>query len=419
MSRMNIRLVEDAPQVGRTARRPKHVFSLKTRPWQIQPFFIAPVMPGETMKNLMLSARLVTDPLKNKLAGWWSEHYVFYVKHRDLPPAASLALQAMHVTNASIAALNRGASSTELYTYAGGVDYVQLCLQRIVEDFFRTEEDGAWNAAPTMLGNLPMAHVNHITGLESVRDQTAAAINDHELPGEISEMPFGVAASFSDEYAMYEQMRALKLTTASFEDYLRQHGQKLPEQEEDESRPELVRYVRDFTYPTNTVEPTTGVPTSACVWSVASRADKDRYFKEPGFLFGVQVCRPKVFFDKQKGALVGAMNDAFSWLPAAAHDQGWTTLKQFAFADGPLGGVNAAGGYWLDVRDLFVYGDQYVNYAQTTADAIVTLPDAGFQIKYANAADADALFAAAAPANQIRSDGVVALSILGKIVNMT
>jgi hypothetical protein len=45
---------------------------------------IAPVLPGETMKNLLLQARVVSDPIKNPLIGWWCEFYFFYVKHRDL-----------------------------------------------------------------------------------------------------------------------------------------------------------------------------------------------------------------------------------------------------------------------------------------------------------------------------------------------
>ena len=69
---------------GRKSRRPSHPFQLKTRPWQIQPFCIAPVLPGETLKNLLLQSRVVSDPLKHPLIGWWCEYYYFYVKHRDL-----------------------------------------------------------------------------------------------------------------------------------------------------------------------------------------------------------------------------------------------------------------------------------------------------------------------------------------------
>ena len=52
---------------GRRPRRPSHPFQVRHEPFQIQPFFIAPVLPGETMKNLLLQSRAVTLPLKNPL----------------------------------------------------------------------------------------------------------------------------------------------------------------------------------------------------------------------------------------------------------------------------------------------------------------------------------------------------------------
>ena len=75
---------------GRTLRRPQHPFSLMIRPFQLQPFSIAPVLPGETLKNLLTQARVVTDPLNplTRVVGWWCEHYYFYVKHRDLSEGA-------------------------------------------------------------------------------------------------------------------------------------------------------------------------------------------------------------------------------------------------------------------------------------------------------------------------------------------
>ena len=75
--------VANLAQQRRVTRRPQHTFQLRHRPWEIQPFMLAPVLPGETMQNLLLQARVVTDPIKNPLIGWWCEHYVFYVKHRD------------------------------------------------------------------------------------------------------------------------------------------------------------------------------------------------------------------------------------------------------------------------------------------------------------------------------------------------
>jgi hypothetical protein len=58
-------------KTGRRARRPEHRFELASTPWAITPFLIAPVLPGDTMTNLLLQARVVSDPIKNPLIGWW------------------------------------------------------------------------------------------------------------------------------------------------------------------------------------------------------------------------------------------------------------------------------------------------------------------------------------------------------------
>lgn len=71
----------------RRARRPQHTFNIRWRPFQIQPFVLAPVLPGETLKNALIQAQIWSDPLgvAMKNSGWWLECFLFYVKHRDLP----------------------------------------------------------------------------------------------------------------------------------------------------------------------------------------------------------------------------------------------------------------------------------------------------------------------------------------------
>ena len=71
--------IVNAAKMGRKLRRPEHPFILRHKPWQIQPFLIAPVIPGETMSNLLMQARVVTDPINNPLIGWHIEYYYFYV----------------------------------------------------------------------------------------------------------------------------------------------------------------------------------------------------------------------------------------------------------------------------------------------------------------------------------------------------
>jgi len=61
-------------------------FNLVTKPYQLQPFMIMPVLPGETLQNMMLQSQVWSDPLASgmKNIGWWCEYFFFYVKWRDL-----------------------------------------------------------------------------------------------------------------------------------------------------------------------------------------------------------------------------------------------------------------------------------------------------------------------------------------------
>ena len=130
------------PRSQRVARRPSHTFQLRTRPWEIVPIMIAPVLPGETMKNLLLQSRVVTDPIKNPLIGWWCEYYFFYVKHRDLHERADFEAMVTN-PNWSIPVGVQGSNSTSYYQRAGGVAWLWLCTQRVVEEYFRYEGE-AW-----------------------------------------------------------------------------------------------------------------------------------------------------------------------------------------------------------------------------------------------------------------------------------
>lgn len=393
-----------APVMKRGLRNPQVSYNLMFRPWQMQPFFIHPVLPGESMKNALFMTRCVSDPLKDKLMGWWLEHYIFYVKHTDL--AVGDDLVEMHLSNASTAALN-SAANAKLFHNGNGINYVQLCLDAVKKWYFRDEGE----AEPTAIDGLPPAMINHDGWWQSGKLASQMPANDHELPGDNPGIPDFAPAGFSTHYTQWEAMRAAGLTVATFEDYLKTFGVSVEsERDEEQKRPELVRHDRTFAYPTNTVEPTTGVPSSAAVWSVSERADKIRYFKEPGFLFGIMVARPKVQLSSIKGTMTSYMNDAFSWLPAIVQDLPFTSLKEFTPTGGPA--PQAYGeNYWVDVKDLLLYGEQFRNHDLATQGNSVALPTTAFNHKYATLAMADALFSGPSANRFLRADGLLSLNI--------
>lgn len=392
-----------ASAAGRVNRYPRHTFQISQRPWQIQPMMIAPVLPGESMKNLLLQARVVSDPIKHPLIGWWQEYFFFYVKHRDLDIRDKLT-EMMLDPDANTSEYN--AAANPLTYHAGGtIDWAKHCLDCITHHYFRNENE---DVLAGNIDGLPTASIDVQNWLDSAINDAEYSIFDGEDVDEDADGTI-TAGEIDRAMRMWQFQIAHKLTDMTYEDFLRTYGVRTARIET--HKPELVRFIRDWTYPSNTVEPTTGVPSSALSWSIAERGDKDRFFSEPGFLFGVTVCRPKVYLDNVDGAGVAMMTDAMTWLPALMRDDPNTSLRRFEAGTGPLRSNTDA--YWVDIADLLLYGDQFVNYELGDAHSAVALPTPSLQKRYAAAADADALFAGTA--KRIRSDGVVSLTIAGAI----
>lgn len=415
-------LATDLRPSGRVSRRPQHAFQVEHQPWQIQPFMIAPVIPGETLENALLQVRAVSDPIKNPLIGWWLEHYIFYVKLTDLDDRdyfKSLMLSASATLASASMYDGTGTAVTEYYKAAlTGYDYVKACLKRVTEEYFR-DEDETWNGS--MLSNLPLA----TTMVKESWMQSLSLDGTEETPNPLQ----GPTDPVWDDYLeQWQKMRELRLTDLTWEAWLASYGIRGIEVEKPH-RPELIRYSRSWQYPSNTVDPSSGVPSSAVSWSVAERADKARFFKEPGFIFGVTVARPKVYFSKQKNYAAMFMSDAYSWLPAVMRDSPETSLRKFTSAQGPLAGNVGTNSYWVDMRDLLLYGDQFLNFALTETDnGLVALPGSALTkaaMRYPSQAnDIEPLFTSAAGSGTkagrtIRQDGVVALNVKGAQVDFT
>jgi len=402
-----------APQMGRKLRSPRHTFSIRQRPWHIQPHMIAPVLPGETMSNLLVQALVVTDPIKSRLIGWWYEQYYFYVKHRDLREREQLT--EMHL-NPDAPMLNLMTPPDPITYHNGGIDWTRLCLNRVVEEYFRNEGEDIVDVA-----GLPLASINTDSWLDSAKLASAGAAPDHQLPGEVSDpqLPSNVPYEFQQHYQQWEAMRALQLVTVTFEDYLKSFGVRAPKADrvEELHRPELIRYIRDWQLPAGIVAPD-GSPANGVIWRIAERADKDRFFSEPGFILGVTVCRPKVYLGNQMGAAVSVMDDAYSWLPAVLSDQSYTSLRQMlpSASDTEPFPVPVDETWWFDLKDLFLYGDQFVNYTLQNEPNAAALPAPDLQRRYVSVDDMNDLFVAP-ERNLIRSDGVVSLSIKSRVTD--
>lgn len=416
---LNVQLLQQATQSRRISRTPTHNWYVAQRPWQIQPIFIAPVLPGETLKNVTMQARVVTDPIQNPLIGWWCEHYIFYVKLRDLY-ARDLLTSMVLKPETDLSSLD-DATDVKYYHQNGtdlAINWPKKCTEVIVDNYFRNENEVAGDYT---LNGMYTAGVNINNALES-------AINTASLEGaaNVDQNLVSTSAGQGDattgvwtseiERAMkeYEFARLNKTTDMTFEDWCSTFGVKMPTAEL--FKPELIRYSRDWTYPTNTIDPTSGAARSAASWSVQLRADKDRFFKEPGFLVGICVIRPKIYFQNLDSHFTMLMRNAYGWLPPSIADDPASSFLKVSAGDPPLDANTGA--YLVDIKDLFLHGDQFTNQdlSSTTGMNKVALPNAALtNRRYPASTDADNLFVTTtAGVGMVRQDGVCSLNILGR-----
>lgn len=422
-------------QSQRVLRNPYEDAFIVQRPWDIQPIAMFPVLAGETLQNMQLQSRVLTDPLAHRLSGWWQEHYVFYVKHTDLE-AQSAAIIAMHLEGSALGLAD--VTRRDAYYKANAdsaVDWVKLATECCVKWYFRDGGEplagyGNYGSrAPANAGTIYKARVRDPMWLESVKVEDVNPTGQGDLPGVEDFQDVFIPAAWANHYAQWEHMRQVKMIPedVSFEDYLATFGVKAPERiQETEHRPELLRYVRQWQYPSNAVDGD-GSASAAVSWAVSARADKARFFPEPGFVIVLSVVRPKVYFGNQVRHATSMLDDAYGWLPAVLRDNPFTSLIEYDHNEGPLSGVfNAADDYWVDRRDLFVRGGQFVNFNPVDAVGvapIVDLPkiagaDNDINLWYASDTDAQNLFVDADDSDgktKIRSDNTVRMTFKSHI----
>ena len=148
---------------------------------------------------------------------------------------------------------------------------------------------------------------------------------------------------------MLFRSKANGFTDMTYEDFLGIYGVRVAP-EEQEGKPWLLRNVRSWTMPTNTIVPETGAATTAVTWQIDENANERRFFKEPGFVIGLTIARPKIYLGNVHGTMTGIMDSAMEWLPAIMRNDPHSSLIRLDPAQGPLNGQAKA--YAFDLRDL-------------------------------------------------------------------
>lgn len=396
---MTVRIptVRNAPPTGaRRTRYPKHNFNVEFEPFDIQPIGIVPVSAGDSVKSLRFEARVLTDPIVSQITGWWAELYWFYVRFSDLEEYA--AAQAMVSDPAFNLAGLVTAAKTWTYHNGNGPDWLFMAYKQAVRTHFRPE-NGDWNDA---LGDSGAARAGLVgrTWVDTVELEA-------NLPNPAA------ADTYAGRWEHYEALRRAKLVTMDYPEWLRSQGVDVPEQLaqplSEKRRPELIRFTRQFAYPSNTVDPAGTGTVSAVSWVVADRMDRAIFCDEPGFIIGAALVRPKLYRGNQVATGAALLRDARTIAPDILEEAPQETLKMVTGAN--AASLTTAVDYWLDTNGVYVLGDQFIVGASAPKTALPAT--ATLQKSYPVTADIDALFANVA-VNKVRIDGSASLSIVGR-----
>lgn len=409
-------LVQPVAKRGRSVRTPEHTFFIKQKPYVIQPFMIAPVLPGETMSSLLWTLRAQTEQLRHQLSGWWFEVYFHYVKLSQLDSADSWIGQDGMLLNPAfdITTPVNLANAAEVSSYhedTAGINYVKRCRDVIVREWFRDEGEDETTAAG-LLDSLPMVHVRQPGWMDSIRLKSALDALAPDLPDDVANATMRELQRLQEQWQM---LNAVGVTDMSYEDFLGTFGVRAANP--NAKRPELIRWAKYWQLPSSqvTVDTTTGASSAASVvsWKIEGRADKDRLFKEHGFICGHAVVRPKTFLATQGSAGVTMLDNAFAWAPRM-FDEAFAgiTIRDYADGRGPLT-ATVSEAYSVDTKDLFLNGDQFLGVDPATeyhpAHSLGT--DGVATNKYTSTTRVDQLFLDANTTNMVYADGVVRLSI--------
>lgn len=396
----------------RHQRTPNFPIAGVMKPTGLYPVFCHPVLPGETLDKGVIKWRVLSKPIKHPLAGSWLETWLCYVKFTDI----DRALGNMFITDTySTAGWTAAANNPRYFVKSGQIDWVRLCTERIAKAYFTHKDE-----ALTLLDTVPQTKLSNNSWYQNLMFRPAG-VTAANLPGEGTDV----------QLTGFQVMQMMQMTELTYENYLKQYG--VQSVSEGIGEPEILRYTRSWTVPVNTVEPTTGAPSSAWVWSDEMVIDKPKRFDEPGFLVLVAAVRPKFYQGRTPYSMVGNLWGFTDWFPAYNLDDPAAGVRLLVSTDPVIDPAAVTTGPFdllYDHRDLLNHGEQFVNLAFPTTPYPVPVANsiaiaAGnspskLQGEYVSQADIDALFVSATATDKFcYYEGIGMLTINGHLQDTT
>lgn len=412
---VQVQVIQPGETRKRFHRRPNFPIAGSLKPFGLYPIMCHPVLPGETLKAAKSKWTVVSQPLVNPFCGAWLESWMFYVKLTDL----DRDLGQMFISDDySTSGWQSGTDRERMFFKGTAIQWIEKCTNRIHDAYFLSEGETAETMGGTD-GAIRRIKLNARSWYQNLMfEPTEVAL---DTTGERDHV---------EQMSAYQMVQQMQMTELSYESYLEQYGVKSMRLGIGE--PEILRFTRSWTKPTNFIDPADGSPSSAWVWNDEMVIEKDKRFDEPGFIIQMAAVRPKMYQAGQVASLVGSLWGFSDWFPAYNLTDPAAGIKRIG-TDDPvfLSTLNAAEGevqMLYDHRDLLSHGEQFVNdtslkYALPMAagwDTQAAASSAAARGEYADNTSVEAIFVGTSD-NQERClyEGITSLTIAGHVQDTT
>ncbi len=412
---VTVSVIQPGTTRERHHRRPNFPIAGTMKPFGLFPIMCHPVLPGETLKSATSKMTVVSQPLVNPLAGAWLEGWLFYVKLTDLDRDLGQMFIADDYSQTGWAST---AARERYFNWNGGIDWVRKCTERVHDAYFIMEgEVPAKLSSPDI--DIRLIKLNSRSWFQNLRFEPAETALD--TTGE---------KDHADQMSAWQMLQQMQMTELTYEAYLQQYG--VSSTRLGIGEPEILRFTRSWTKPTNVIDPTDGSPSSAWVWNDEMKLEKDKRFDEPGFILQCAAIRPKMYQKGQLYSMLGNLWGFSDWYPAYTLRDPTASVKRIGTDNLVFQtDLNAAEGevqLLYDHQDLFSHGEQFVNdmspfYLWPMSEGwstVAAATPADVRGEYADETSIQALFVGTAQnTERCAYEGITSLTIAGHIQDTT
>lgn len=343
---MQIRTLTTDGAPTRINRTPAFPCAGTIKPQGLYPVFAHPVLPGETLQAATMKIRNISMPLKSPVGGAWLETWLVYFKLTDL----DMDLKEMFISDdMATTGYTAGSDNARYFTKSGDVDWIKMCTEKFHASYFRHETEPVETLRYT--DTVPMVKLGNKSWYQNMSFQESDVA-----------VPVTDAGDLYKHLQDYQVLTQMGLVEMTYEKYLEEFGVQNPTEKND---PEILRFTRSWTLPTNIVDPSTGSPTSAWVWNDAQKMDKPKRFSEPGFIVYFQCVRPKLYQANVEKSIIGDLWGFSDWFPIYTQNDPTAGIREMDTSHNAFKAASRTDPgektMIYDHRDLLNHGEQFIN----------------------------------------------------------